>query len=171
MPEQPRDWFADPPPRRTGALALIRRGTRLLIVSRPYRQAVSLWGLPGGSAAANELPGRAVSRHLADRLTLRASPGRLIAVDHVPEQPGRHYEGTNFVYRVRILDDAEPEITASAGFGEVRWVERDEVHRYAVDHSLRRIEQCLLADDARQTTELFLGAPLHACDPGQRLGS
>jgi ADP-ribose pyrophosphatase YjhB (NUDIX family) len=95
---QDRDWFQDPPPRRVGALALITRGTQLLMVSRPYRAAVSRWGLPGGSTAANELPRAAVSRLLADRLSLRATAGRLIVVDHVPEKPGQHREGTNFVY-------------------------------------------------------------------------
>ncbi|MFJ9380233.1 NUDIX hydrolase [Streptomyces sp. NPDC101455] len=55
MTTQTRDWFQDPPPRRKGVHALITRGTKLLLVSRPYRKPVPTWGLPGGSAAANEL--------------------------------------------------------------------------------------------------------------------
>ncbi|QOV40176.1 NUDIX domain-containing protein [Streptomyces ferrugineus] len=142
--EEARDWFQDPPPRRVGALALITRGTQVLMVSRPYRAAVSEWGLPGGSAAANELPRRALSRLLAERLTLRATAGRMVIVDHVPEQPGQHREGTNYVYRVDIPDDVEPAVTKAGGLGEARWVERANVGDLAVDHALRRIEHCLL---------------------------
>jgi ADP-ribose pyrophosphatase YjhB (NUDIX family) len=164
MEEKKRDWFADPPPRRVGALALIIRGTRVLMVSRPYRTAVSVWGLPGGSAAANELPRQAVSRHLSDRLALRATAGRLLVVDHVPEKPGMHREGINFVYGVEIADDTEPAVTESGGLGEARWVERADVGSLAVDHARRRIEQCLTAADTNQVLDLVLGLPLPTCD-------
>lgn len=161
MTEQTQDPFKNPPPRRVGVHALITRGTQLLMVSRPYRVAVSQWGLPGGTAAANELPRRALSRHLDERLTLRASAGRILVLDHVPEQPGQHREGTNYVYEVLLPGDAEPAVTESGRLGEARWVERAEVSNYAVDHSLRRIEQSLLAAETGQFTELLLGVPLH----------
>ena len=102
MPEEIPDPFENPPPRRVGAHALIARGTQLLLVTRPYKVAVSRWGLPGGSAVANELPRRALSRHLEERLTLRASAGRILVMDHVPEYPGLHKEGTNYVYEVLL---------------------------------------------------------------------
>ncbi|WP_217556922.1 NUDIX domain-containing protein [Streptomyces sp. GbtcB6] len=158
MPEE-QDPFKNPPPRRTGVHALITRGPHLLMVSRPYAVAVSQWGLPGGSAAANELPWRALSRHLDERLGLRASAGRILALDHVPEQPGHHREGTNYVYEVFLPDDAEPAVTETGGFSEVRWVERAEVSNYAVDHSLRRIQQCIKAAETGQVVELLLGLP------------
>ncbi|MFM9540109.1 NUDIX domain-containing protein [Streptomyces turgidiscabies] len=160
MTEKQQDPFKDPPPRRVGVHALITRGTQLLMVSRPYTVAVSRWGLPGGTAAANELPRRAVSRHLDERLTLRAGAGRILVVDHVPEQPGLHHEGTNYVCEVVLPDDAEPTVTESGRFGEARWVERAEVSGYAVDHSLRRIEQSLLAAETGKFAELLLGLPL-----------
>ncbi|KPI02978.1 NUDIX hydrolase [Actinobacteria bacterium OK074] len=165
MPNETQDWFQDPPPRRVGALALITRGTQILMVSRPYLAAVSEWGLPGGSAAANELPRRALSRLLAERLTLRATAGRLLVVDHVPEQPGQHCEGTNYVYRVDIPGDADPVVTESGRLGEARWAERAEVGDLAVDHALRRIEQCLTAADSGQFAELLLGIPQYREDP------
>ncbi|MFF5304769.1 NUDIX domain-containing protein [Streptomyces sp. NPDC013161] len=154
-----RDWFQDPPPRRKGVHALIMRGTQLLIVSRPYREPVPTWGLPGGSAAANELPWDALSRLLSERLTLKATVGRLIVVDHVPEKSGKHREGTNYAYLVEIPDDVEPVVTESGRFGETRWVERAAVGDLAVGHGLRRIEQCLMADDTGQCQELLLGMP------------
>lgn len=159
--EGARDWFEDPPPRRKGVHALITRGTRLLMVSRPYRVPVPTWGLPGGSAAANELTWDALSRLLSERLTLKAAVvGDLLVVDHVPEKPGELHEGTNYVYRVEIPDDAEPVVTESGRLGEGRWVERAAVGELAVGHSLRRIEQCLIADDTGQVLELLRGLPL-----------
>ncbi|MFK0159146.1 NUDIX domain-containing protein [Streptomyces sp. NPDC090493] len=160
MTAEDRDWFQDPPPRRTGTHALIMRGTQLLLVTRPYRSAVAGWGLPGGSAAADELPRAALSRHLANRLTLRGSAGPMLVVDHVPAKPGLHVEGTNYVYRVAIPDDAEPVVTESGRLGEARWVERANVGELAVDHSLRRIEQALLANDFGDCLELLLGVPI-----------
>ncbi|MFI5888322.1 NUDIX domain-containing protein [Streptomyces sp. NPDC051554] len=157
--EEAQDWFEDPPPRRKGVHALITRGTRLLMVSRPYREPVPTWGLPGGSAAANELTWDALSRLLSERLTLKATVGDLLVVDHVPERPGELHEGTNYAYRVDIPVDAEPIVTEAGRFGEARWVERSATGDLAVDHSLRRIEQCLIADDTGQVIELFRGLP------------
>nr|WSY53338.1 NUDIX domain-containing protein [Streptomyces sp. NBC_00886] len=158
--EEARNWFEDPPPRRKGVHALIIRGTKILMVSRPYREPVPTWGLPGGSAAANELTWDALSRLLSERLTLKATVGDLLVIDHVPERPGEHQEGTNYVYRVEIPDDAEPVVTESGGFGEARWVERAAVGDLAVGHGLRRIEQCLIADDTERVLELLRGLPL-----------
>lgn len=155
-----RDWFKDPPQRRTGVHALVTRGPQLLVVSRPYRRPVPTWGLPGGSAAANELTWDALSRLLSERLTLKGTVGDLLVVDHVPERPGEHHEGTNYVYRVEIPDDAELVVTESGGFGEARWVERAAVGDLAVGHGLRRIEQCLIADDTGQVLELLRGLPV-----------
>ncbi|MFF7174818.1 NUDIX domain-containing protein [Streptomyces pseudovenezuelae] len=162
MSEEMPDPFKNPSPRRVGAHALITRRTQLLMVSRPYSVSVSRWGLPGGSALANELPRRALSRHLDERLTLRASAGRILVIDHVPEQPGLHREGTNYVYEVLLPDDVEPTVTKSGRFGEVRWVERCEVSSYAVDHSLRRIEESLVAAESGLFAELLLGVPLQS---------
>ncbi|MET7575398.1 NUDIX domain-containing protein [Streptomyces sp. NPDC005492] len=162
MSGENQDPFKNPPPRRVGVHALITRGTQLLMVSRPYSVAVSHWGLPGGTAAANELPRRALSRHLDERLTLCASAGRILVIDHVPEQPGQHHEGTNYVYEVFLPSDVEPTVTESGRLGEARWVERADVSGYAVDHSLGRIEQSLLAAETGQFAELLLGVPLHS---------
>ncbi|WP_405952861.1 hypothetical protein OG588_48200 [Streptomyces prunicolor] len=51
-------------------------------------------------------------------------------------------------------------MTESGRFGKGRWVERAAVGELAVDHSLRRIEQCLIADDTGQVLELLRGLPL-----------
>jgi ADP-ribose pyrophosphatase YjhB (NUDIX family) len=158
MKNRPRDWFEDPPLRRTGVHALVTRGPQLLMVSRPYRKPVPTWGLPGGSAAANELPWDALSRLLSERLTLEATAGDLLVIDHVPAQE-KLREGTNYAYRVEIPEDAEPFVTKSGRFGEARWVGREAISDLAVDHGLRRIEQCLIAHDTGQVLELLRGVP------------
>ncbi|MFK0284226.1 NUDIX domain-containing protein [Streptomyces sp. NPDC090499] len=157
--DTPKDWFTDPPPRRVGVHALIRRGPTLLGVTRPYRESVSPWGLPGGSLAPNELRRAAMSRHLATRLNLQATAGRLLVIDDVPEKPGQHREGTNYVYEVEIPDDVEPTVTEAGGFGELKWIDLDQLGDFAAGHSLRRIQQSLLAAEAWRVSELFLGDP------------
>ncbi|MER7933012.1 MULTISPECIES: NUDIX domain-containing protein [unclassified Streptomyces] len=159
-PDTTKNWFTNPPPRRVGVHALIVRGDHLLMVSRPYRIAVSQWGLPGGSAAPDELPRRALSRTLDERLDLRVTPGRWLAVDHVPAAPGQIAEGTNWVFEVQVPENVEPNLTEDSGFGEVRWVQRTAIGELAVDHALRRIEQSLLAAETGQVAELYLGVPI-----------
>ncbi|MFK0106435.1 NUDIX domain-containing protein [Streptomyces sp. NPDC091217] len=154
------DWFRDPPPRRVGVHALIRRGPILLGVTRPYRESVSPWGLPGGSVAPNELRRAALSRHLATRLGLPAVRlGRLLVIDDVPEKPGQHLEGTNYVYEVEIPDDVEPTVTEVGGFGAATWIDLGQLGDFAVGHPLRRIRESLLAADTGRVAELFLGDP------------
>ncbi|MFD3580967.1 NUDIX domain-containing protein [Streptomyces sp. NPDC058683] len=153
------NWFDNPPPRRVGTHALVLRGSRMLMVTRPYSITVSQWGMPGGSAGPNELPWRTLSRSLAERLELRVTPGRLLAADHVPATPGKHDEGVNYVYEVHLPDNVEPVVTEAGRFGEARWVERAAIEELAVDHSLRRIQQCLKAAETGQFLELLLGLP------------
>ncbi|MDQ0773018.1 ADP-ribose pyrophosphatase YjhB (NUDIX family) [Streptomyces aurantiacus] len=164
-PDITKDWFTDPPPRRVGVHALIVRDDHLLVVSRPYRITVSQWGLPGGSAGADELPRRALSRTLDERLGLRVTPGRWLAVDHVPATPGKHAEGTNWVFEVQLPEDVEPAIAEGSGFGEARWVGRTAAGELAVDHALRRIEQSLLAAETGEVAELYLGVPVQGIGP------
>jgi ADP-ribose pyrophosphatase YjhB (NUDIX family) len=155
-----RDWFKDPPPRRVGVLALLERGTEILLIRRTYWTAVSEWGLPGGSAAANELPRRALSRLLAEKVGLRATAGALVAVDHSPEWPGHFHEGVNYVYQVPP-GDGEVAVSENSGYAEARWVERSQVASLAVDHELLRIEQCLRAAEAGTVVELLAGLDQH----------
>lgn len=163
-----RDWFADPPPRRLGVLALLERGTQVLLIRRTYWSAVSEWGLPGGSAAANELPRRDLGRLLAEKLGVRATVGPLVAVDHSPEWPGRFREGVNYVYRVPLAADIEPVAAKAGGYAEARWVERAELGSLAVDHELLRIQQCLRAAEAGTVAELLVGLNQH---PGRTANS
>ncbi|MFE9454045.1 NUDIX domain-containing protein [Streptomyces sp. NPDC006739] len=161
MPEEQRDWFQDPPPRRVGVLALLTRGTTVLLIRRTYGTPVYEWGLPGGSAAANELPRRALSRLLAEKLALRVTPGPLTAVDHTPEWAGHHHEGTTFIYSAPTTDDTEPIVDQASGYAEAVWTEHADIPHWAIDHELHRIQQCLHAARTGRVEELLLGIPQH----------
>ncbi len=164
-PDTTKNWFTDPPPRRVGVHALITRGENLLMVSRPYKIPGFQWGLPGGSAGPDEHPRRALIRTLDERLGLRGSPGRFLAIDHVPATPGKHVEGTNWVFEVQVPENVEPAIPEGSTFGDARWVERAAVGELAVDHTLRRIEQSLLAAQSGKVAELYLGLPIQGISP------
>ena len=153
------DHFRNPPPRRVGTLAMLERDGEFAIISRSYWTEISRWGIPGGTADPNELPRRALSRHLAEKLGLRVTVGALLAVDHCPEWPGRFREGVNFVYHVP-LPSAELAVTEGCGYVEARWVTHETVHELAVDHELLRIQQCLEALRTGSAKELLLGVPL-----------
>ncbi|MFR9723257.1 NUDIX domain-containing protein [Streptomyces sp. MS19] len=154
------DYFTYPPPRRVGALALIERSGEFLVIQRSYWQEVSRWGLPGGSAQPNELPRRALSRLLAEKLGLRATADALLALDHAPEWPGRFREGMNFVYHVRLSGQAEVTVSDSSGYAESRWLTLDGIAELAVDHELLRIRQCAEALRTGSFKELLMGIPM-----------
>jgi ADP-ribose pyrophosphatase YjhB (NUDIX family) len=162
VPDQERDWFKDPPPRRVGALALITRRRRgeFLVINRSYWQAVSAWGLPGGSAEADELPRRALSRCLAEKLSLRVTAEEFLAVDMAPCRPWRYLEGFNFVFHVPV-SGVEPAPVEGSGYAEARWVTGEQVADLAIDHELLRIEQCLRALHDGRVEDLLVGVPQH----------
>ncbi|MEU4233282.1 NUDIX domain-containing protein [Nonomuraea sp. NPDC026600] len=154
------DYFNDPPPRRIGTLALLERNGEFVIISRSYWTEVSRWGLPGGTADANELPRRAFSRLIAEKLGLRVTAGALLAVDHSPAWPGRFHEGVNFVYHVPLPSDVDVAVTDGCGYVEARWVNQETVRELVIDHELARILQCLQALQAGTTRELLVGLPM-----------
>ncbi|MET8824834.1 NUDIX domain-containing protein [Streptomyces sp. NPDC004610] len=153
------DWFTAPPRRRMGVHAVITRGTRILLVTKPYRAGDSAWSLPGGSAAPGEAPSDALPRILSARLGLTATTGDLLAFDSVPARENEHYEGLNFVYAVRLPGGAEPVVTANGRLGEARWVERAALGEHAAGHPLRRIGASLAARDHGHAAELYHGVP------------
>ncbi|MFI6595020.1 NUDIX domain-containing protein [Nonomuraea sp. NPDC050536] len=153
------DYFQNPPPRRIGTLALLEHDGQFVIISRSYWTEVSRWGLPGGTADANELPRRAFSRLIAEKLGLRVTARALLAIDHSPEWPGRFREGINFVYHVPLPSLVDLTVTDGCGYVEARWVNRETVRETVVDHELARILQCLDALHNGSTKELLVGLP------------
>lgn len=157
-----KNGFTEAPPRRVGVHAVITRGDRLLMVNRRDETTASRWGLPRGSARPDELPRPALSRVLDERLGLRAIPGlwQWRAVDFVPAGRNKPVEGTNYVYEVPFPENVEPALPEDGVFSEARWVKRSAIGELAVGHSLRRIEQSLLAAATGKVAELYLGVPI-----------
>ncbi len=92
------------PRKRMAAGALFVDGVgRVLLVDPVYRDT---WDLPGGAVEAEESPYAACRREVAEELGLDRRPGRVLAVDWVPSQPGRP-EGLVVVYDGGVLGAAD----------------------------------------------------------------
>ncbi len=156
MTSPPPDLFKTPPPRRKAGLALATCEGRIAVIRRTYWDAISEWGLPGGSAPADATARDALTLALHAKLGWRVTPGRLLAADDAPgtdEGP----EGTNWIYHVAV----EPGTPAKprGGYAELRWVTVDEACALAVNHERLRIEECVCALADGRFRELVLGVP------------
>ena len=60
--------------------AVIRRGGKILLASRPADKPPAGWEFPGGKLEPGETVGEALVRELAEELAVHASPGELLAV-------------------------------------------------------------------------------------------
>jgi 8-oxo-dGTP pyrophosphatase MutT (NUDIX family) len=98
------DYVQSLPRKRMGAGALfVDEAGRALLVHPVYRDT---WDLPGGVVEAEESPYAACRREVAEELGLNRPPGRVLAVDWVPSQPGRP-EGLIVVYHGGVLQTAD----------------------------------------------------------------
>lgn len=61
------------------AAAVIRRGNRVLLASRPSDKPPVGWEFPGGKVEPGETPDRAVVRELAEELGVHVRPGGCLA--------------------------------------------------------------------------------------------
>lgn len=157
-----QDYFANPPPRRVGALAFLEAPEdRFAVIERSYWTEVSRWGLPGGSAAPNELPRRALARHLAEKLNVRLTADRFLLVDHATAVPDKQqHEGVNFVYYKRLV--ALPkDVRPVRGYMGLGWVTPDEAEGLLLDHELLRFRACLqVVRSGAFGVELLYGNPM-----------
>ena len=60
--------------------AVIRRGGKVLLASRPADKPPAGWEFPGGKIEPGETAGEALVRELAEELDIRVVPGELLAV-------------------------------------------------------------------------------------------
>ena len=60
--------------------AVIRRGGKVLLASRPADKPPAGWEFPGGKIESGETVQEALVRELAEELAVRAEPGALLAV-------------------------------------------------------------------------------------------
>ena len=57
------------------AAAVIRRGNKVLLASRPEDKPPAGWEFPGGKIEAGETPGEALTREIWEELGVEATPG------------------------------------------------------------------------------------------------
>jgi 8-oxo-dGTP diphosphatase len=114
----PADWFASLPTFYAAAAMLITDSAdRVLLVKPNYRP---FWGIPGGIVEADEAPHEAVTREIAEELSLDIPAGDLLVIDWAAPDGERPRGIANFIFdggtirdpsRIRLqaeeLDDAQ----------------------------------------------------------------
>lgn len=154
------------PPRRHGALTLLRNASgHVLLVRTSYKG--GRWQLPGGAAHKDEPPHLARRRELAEETGIDQSrTGDLILIDYTPPST-IGVEGLNVVFDGgTVPDDAvitlpgalpgedEPELTDYAFVPPARLGE------FCIEHQTRRIEAALaVLADPTAPRYLYLGSP------------
>lgn len=154
------DYYADPPPRRVGVLALLDRGDdTFIIVRRNYGSVIKEWGLPGGSVPPDILPRRALTLIMHGKLGIRITPARLLALEAAPARPDR-VEGVNYVFHVPVSEHVEIALAEDSGCVEARWLSLDDIHDLAVAHEWLRIQHSVQALRTGGFRELLEGFDL-----------
>ncbi|MEV7239042.1 NUDIX hydrolase [Streptomyces sp. NPDC051020] len=101
----PAQYYASLPKHIAGAGAIIHDGAgRILLVKPSYR---TTWEIPGGGLDAGEDPLRTAQREVKEELGIDLAPGRLLAVDWVPEQADGRPPLANFLFDGGVLSQAE----------------------------------------------------------------
>ncbi|MFE6668704.1 NUDIX domain-containing protein [Streptomyces sp. NPDC057697] len=157
----PAEYYATLPKIVGGAGAVIRDTTgRFLLVKPSYRDH---WEVPGGGLAPGEDPRRAVRREIKEELGLNLTPGRLLAVDWVPEQPDGHPPLCNFVFDCGLTtkDEARRQVRLDSGeLTEWTLASPEEWDALLPPHMARRLHACARA--LTHDTTLYLH---HGFDP------
>lgn len=90
--------------KRTSAGVLFRDSdSRVLLVETSYKPN---WEIPGGAVEADEAPWTTATREVREEVGLDCPLGRLLVIDHVPEE-GPMPEGLAFIFDGGIITDAE----------------------------------------------------------------
>jgi ADP-ribose pyrophosphatase YjhB (NUDIX family) len=152
-----QDHFAAPPPRRVGALGIIRdaQGRVLFCKKKPrdLSRAGSPWNLPGGCVERNEEIRAALVRTVGAKIGIGVTPGRLLAVHHmqdaeqIVEETARYYlsrEGLNFVLDCGTLS-SDTEFRYGARVIEAQWFDPGELREHLIPFMADRTEAALRA--------------------------
>lgn len=124
--------FTAPPPRRIGALALLRnRDGHVGMVKKTYGR--KAWGLVGGLAKPGEHAAAACQRETLEETGLRLVPGAVLVVHHMPAA-GEVKEGYNVVFDCHVHDnDTSITLPGTGELEEFRWLDAtglDELEPY-----------------------------------------
>lgn len=150
--------------KRTPAGVLIRAANaRVLLVQTSYAPPGidENWEIPGGAGEADESPWATAAREVREELGVDRQLGRLLVIDHVPQE-GPMPEGLAFIFDGGVITDAEvaalelpdPEIT-SAGL-------------FTLDEAADRVKPALVARIHAALDALATGA-IALCEDGKRV--
>ncbi|MFJ7258437.1 NUDIX domain-containing protein [Streptomyces sp. NPDC098085] len=121
----PAEYYASLPKHIAGAGAIIHDvAGRILLVQPSYRD--DTWEIPGGGLDMGENPRQAVQREIKEELGFDLTPGRLLVVDWVPEQPDGRPPLVNFLFDGGLITKNEAQTRSRS-----QWVGRvlRRVHR------------------------------------------
>jgi 8-oxo-dGTP diphosphatase len=125
---------------------------RVLVVNPTYKPR---WELPGGAVELDESPADAATREVAEELGIDRAPGRLLALDYVPADPGRgRTEGIIVVFDGGIVTDPDTLRLPPDELSGYAFVEPGELHHYLPALQARRAIAALQAAASGQTVYL-----------------
>lgn len=157
----PADYYATLPRVLSAAGAVIRdTGGRFLLVQPSYRDH---WEIPGGALDPGEDPRAAFQREVKEELGLDLAPGRLLAVDWMPERPGSRPPLVNFLFDGGTIPEDEARRTVRLDGDELTdWTlaAPGEWDALLPPHMVRRLHACGRA--LAQGTAVYLH---HGFDP------
>ncbi|MFF7169681.1 NUDIX domain-containing protein [Streptomyces pseudovenezuelae] len=147
-----RDHFTDPPPRRLGALGIIRNAAGAVLMTEKKQAALRSeerkpWFHPGGCVEENEPLLDGLVRNVRAKLGITVEPGRLLTVHHMYDQQHATHlskEGVNFLFDCGVL----PEGTAFVFGGSIkgaRWMLADELEEHLTPFTAARTHAALRA--------------------------
>ncbi|WP_328349159.1 NUDIX hydrolase [Streptomyces sp. NBC_00445] len=161
-----RDHFTDPPPRRLGALGIIRNPAGAVLMTEKAKADLrgeerTPWFHPGGCVEENEAIRDGLVRNVRTKLGINLQPGRLLGVHHMPdEQHETHLskEGVNFLFDCGVLDVDAPFMFGGSIKG-VRWMLPDELEEHLTPFTAARTHAALRAL-AGGDVEVLTGHPV-----------
>lgn len=124
------DAVADRP--KAGVIAVVRRGSQLLLAQRSRGAYAGRWGFPGGHVELGETVVEAAMRELAEETGIAAEPrGVLTAIDEIGRDPSGNILW-HYVLVAVLADWRAGEAVAADDATAVRWCTLDEIATGAV---------------------------------------
>ncbi|WP_069764770.1 NUDIX domain-containing protein [Streptomyces sp. LUP47B] len=147
-----RDHFTNPPPRRLGALGIIRNPAGAVLMTEKTRDALRgeerrPWFHPGGCVEENEPLLDGLVRSVTAKLGITVQPGRLLAVHHMYHQQHPTHlsvEGVNFLFDCGVIDEGTP-FRFSGSINGARWMLPDELDEQLTPFTAARTHAALRA--------------------------
>ncbi|WP_432034069.1 NUDIX domain-containing protein [Streptomyces antibioticus] len=161
-----RDHFTDPPPRRLGALGIIRNPAGAVLMTEKAKAALrdeerKNWFHPGGCVEENEPIPDALVRHVSTKLGITPTPGRLLAVHHMHDEQHKTHlskEGINLLFDCGVID-SDTELVFGGSIQGARWMLPHELDKHLTPFTAARTHAALRAL-AGGDVEVLAGHPL-----------